>query len=67
MPLHFMPFTRKLNVINEPGRSSGLGFTFPSANCEQWFEEFYSGIFLQKMQEAFTATGIAPDFNGIPF
>jgi hypothetical protein len=56
-------------MLSEPGRSSGLGF-LPSHPdySEQWFEEFYSlSPSFGGVGEAFTATGIAPDFNGIPF
>lgn len=61
--LHLMPFTRKRDDKNCNGRSSGLAFTLPSRPVF-WDSGERK---LPVLTGRFTATGIAPDFNRIPF
>jgi hypothetical protein len=66
-----MLFTRKQNEMDEgPGRSSGLAFlhlpVLPGA--EQWLlRSCLVCLRKEEVGRGLTATGIAPDFNGIPF
>jgi len=62
---------KALNVVTETGRSSGLSvhFTFPSFLKNSGVREVAERClsFKEVMRAAFTATGIAPEFNRIPF
>jgi len=56
-------------IVDEPGRSSGLGFYLPIRQLADSglknltpLSPYFGGV-----GEAFTATGIAPELNGIPF